>query len=144
MVAYASERLLEAGALDVFTTPVHMKKGRTGHLMTVLGRPGALHELAAVILRETTTLGLRWHREGRIELQRSTVGVRTAYGTVHVKVGSLNEEATQAWPEYEDCAALARRHRVPLKEVQWAALAAYRRRTGRTRSPRDRKRGNPR
>ncbi len=124
VVAWAAERLFEAGALEVFTTPVQMKKGRPGHLLTALARPERLDALAEVVLRETTTLGLRFRRESRIELERTVRKVSTPFGPVRIKTGWLGGEAVQAWPEYEDCAAAARRHSVPLKRVQRAALEA--------------------
>ena len=126
VLAYAAERLFEEGALEVYTAPVQMKKGRTGHQVTILARPADLNTLASVTIRETTTLGLRYRREGRIELDRRMERVNTPYGSVQVKVGSLNGRVVQSWPEYEDCAALARERHVPLKEVQQAALSAYR------------------
>ena len=132
VVAYAAERLFAEGALEVFTTPVHMKKGRTGHLLTVLARPDRLEALAGVVLRETPTLGLRYRREGRIELARRTAAVATPFGRVRVKEGLLDGEPVNAWPEYEDCARLARSRSVPLKRVQEAALVAY----DKTRAPR--------
>ncbi len=125
VVAYAAERLLAEGALDVFTTPVHMKKGRTGHLLTALARPDRLEALAAVVLRETPTLGLRYRREERIELERRTISVTTPYGRVRVKEGILDGKPLNAWPEYEDCARLARSRSVPLRQVQEAAIVAY-------------------
>ncbi len=125
-LAYASERLFEAGALEAYTAPVHMKKGRTGHHLTILCRPEDLERMAEVVFRETTTLGLRYRREGRIELARRLDTVKTGYGTVRVKVGFLDGRPVQVWPEYEDCARLARRLGVPLKDVQQAALLARR------------------
>ena len=131
-LAYASERLLRDGALEVYTTPVHMKKGRSGHQITVLAEPDHLEIMAAIVLEETSTLGLRYRRVGRIELERSRVKVKTRHGTVRVKVGHLDGRAIQAWPEYEDCAAIARRRNVPLKEIQQAALETWRRDRGRS------------
>lgn len=127
LLAFAGERLFEAGALDVYTTPVHMKKGRSGHLVTVLARPGDLNALASVALAETTTLGLRYRVEGRVELERVFSRVRTAHGAVRVKSGMRDGVELHAWPEYEDCAAAARRSGVTLHEVQMAALEAHRR-----------------
>jgi uncharacterized protein (TIGR00299 family) protein len=134
-LAHVAERLLADGALDVTTTPTVMKKGRAGHRLTVLVRPDRLGAVAERILRETPTLGLRYRDERRIELGRETVRVRTAYGAVTVKVGRLGDEP-KAWPEYEDCAALAARKGVTLRAVQEAALAAWRVRS----KPRGRKR----
>lgn len=125
-LAHAAERWIEAGALDVQLSPVQMKKGRPGHRVTVLGRPQDVERLAEIAFRETTTLGVRYRVDSRIELPREHVPVRTAYGRVRVKVGRLGERAVQAWPEYEDCLAVARRRGVALKEVQQAAMESYR------------------
>lgn len=124
-LSYATERLFEAGALEVYTTAVHMKKGRSGHELTILCRPEDLEKIAQVVFRETTTLGLRHRLEGRIELERKFEVVKTPYGAIRVKIGVLAGRPVQAWPEYEECAAKARRLGVPLKEVQQAALRAY-------------------
>jgi len=128
-LAFACERLFEAGALEVYTTPVVMKKGRAGHALTVLARPEDLERLSGVLLRETTTLGLRYRMERRIELARRLVQVETPHGAVRIKVGTRDGEELQAWPEYEDCAAAARKGGVPLRRVQTEALLAFRRRS---------------
>jgi len=124
-LAFAARGLLAAGALDVYTGPVTMKKGRQGHQLTVLGHPEDLAALARQVLRETSTLGLRFRLEQRFELERSVCRVQTEYGPVGVKVGMLDGEVLHAWPEYDDCATLAERHGVPLSRVQQAALGAY-------------------
>ena len=134
-LAWAAERLFDAGALDVWTSAVTMKKGRSGHVLTALGRPAELGALAEVLLRETSTLGVRHRLERRLELEREIRRVRTRFGAVGVKVGSRNGSVLQAWPEYEDCARLARESDVPLATVQRAALDAWGRRT---REPRGR------
>lgn len=126
VLAYAAERLLQSGALEVFTTAVQMKKGRTGHLINVLARPEDLGVLSEVCFHETTTLGLRYRPETRLELERSFERVRTPYGSVRIKVGRLQGRSIQAWPEFEDCARLARDHGVPLREIQQSALQAHR------------------
>lgn len=123
LIAYAAEQALLAGALDVMLTPVVMKKGRPGTLMTVLARPADADMLAALLLKETTTLGLRRRTEEREVLDREHVTVATAYGPVRVKVGSLGGERLNAAAEYEDCRAAAKRSGAALKEVQRAALA---------------------
>ncbi|HKQ61895.1 MAG TPA: nickel pincer cofactor biosynthesis protein LarC, partial [Candidatus Polarisedimenticolaceae bacterium] len=125
-LAYAAERLLAAGALDVYTTAVTMKKGRAGHLLTVLARPERFADLTRLLLAETTTLGLRHRVERRIELERELRRVRTPFGTVRLKLGRRDGQLLQVTPEYEDCAALAARRGVPLRVVQRAALAAHR------------------
>ncbi len=124
-VAYAAGRLLACGALEVFTTSVTMKKGRVGHNLTVLGRPALVRELTAVLLQETSTLGVRIRTERRVELERRIDRVTTDYGAVRVKVGLLAGSEVRAWPEYDDCAALATRNGVSLWDVQRAALAAH-------------------
>jgi hypothetical protein len=105
-LAFAMERLFQSGALEAFTTPVIMKKGRAGHHLTVLCRPDRLPELAQVLLANTSSLGLRFRLEGRLELERSLRTIQTAYGRVTVKIGELDGR-TKIWPEYDDCAALA-------------------------------------
>lgn len=128
LLAYAADRLREAGALDLHVTPVQMKKGRAGHQVTVFARPERFDALARAVLAETTTLGLRFRREGRVELARAIERATTPYGPIRVKSGTLDGVELHAWPEYEDCAAAARRHGVPLLAVQNAALAARGRR----------------
>jgi uncharacterized protein (TIGR00299 family) protein len=127
-LAYASLRLFDAGALDVFTTPVHMKKGRSGHLVTALAHPDAQDAITRTALTETTTLGLRIRRDERVELARTVEKVATRFGAIRVKVGHLEGREVHAWPEYDDCARAARRHDAPLLTVQQAALAARARR----------------
>jgi uncharacterized protein (TIGR00299 family) protein len=126
VLGHAGDRLFDAGALEVYTTPVLMKKGRAGHQITVLVRPDDLGAVADTAFRETTTLGLRYRSEGRLELDRSHRRVRTRWGTIPVKIGRLGSETVQAWPEYDDCVRLSRKHGVPLKEIQIAALEAFR------------------
>jgi uncharacterized protein (TIGR00299 family) protein len=123
-LAHAAERLMEAGALDVTAAAVMMKKGRIGHKLTVLARPGRHEELARLIFEQTSTIGLRYHTDRRIELERSTRKVKTRFGEVKIKVSSLDGKVMQSWPEYDDCARLARRHSVPLRSVQQAAMRA--------------------
>ncbi|HEX4823464.1 MAG TPA: nickel pincer cofactor biosynthesis protein LarC [Candidatus Polarisedimenticolaceae bacterium] len=132
-LAYAAERLFETGAREVFTAPVQMKKGRLGHLVTFLTDDDRFEAVTRVALAETTTLGLRFRREGRIELDRAVERVATPYGPIRVKAGTLGRDELHAWPEYDDCARAARRHGVSLSAVQQAALAARRRRGGRAR-----------
>jgi hypothetical protein len=126
LLAYGTERLFAAGALDVHTTPVQMKKGRAGHQVTALTQIEHFDAVTHAALTETTTLGLRFHLEGRIELDRAIERVATPYGAIDVKVGRLDGAEVHATPEYDDCAAAARKHGVALFVVQQAALAARR------------------
>ena len=120
------DRLLAAGALDAFLTPVQMKKGRPGLLVTVLAEPAARAALEEVLFSETTTLGLRYQEWDRTVLEREVVPVATPYGEVGVKVGRRGSRVFNVQPEFEDCQRRAAQAGVPVKEVWAAALAAYR------------------
>jgi uncharacterized protein (TIGR00299 family) protein len=121
VLAYAMERLLEAGALDVTLSPIFMKKNRPGTLVRVIARPEDQERLAALLFAETSTLGLRIYRAERRVQARHTVQVETPHGTVRVKV---SEEGHFA-PEYEDCRRLALATGVPLQQILAAADFAY-------------------
>ena len=126
LLAYVSELLLEAGAWDVYRAAVQMKKGRTGVQLTVLSSPALLPELRDLLLRETTTIGLRWRLENKLALAREFVEVETAWGKVRIKVARWpSGEVANASPEFEVCRNLARRHNVPLKHVMQEAMRAY-------------------
>jgi hypothetical protein len=122
---YVTEKLLAAGALDVFTLPVQMKKGRPGHLLQVLAPSDRADALSRIIFQETTTIGIRRHRAERNTLEREFVQVETEYGKVKIKVSKLDGEVVNFAPEYEDCARIARDKDVPLKLVQADAIRAY-------------------
>ena len=125
VLAYVSEQALALGALDVMLAPVQMKKGRPGTLLTLLCSPGAESTFADLLFRETSTLGIRTRRESRLILQREHVSVETPYGPIRVKRASNAQgDVRNLAPEFEDCRAAAERARVPLKEVQQAALKA--------------------
>jgi pyridinium-3,5-bisthiocarboxylic acid mononucleotide nickel chelatase len=124
LYGHLMERLFAAGALEVFYTPIQMKKNRPGTLVTVITPEPRLEEVSAVIFKETTTIGFRYLPMGRIELDRRIETVTTPYGPVRLKVSVYNGEVVQATPEYEDCRQAALRSGVPLKEVQRAATAA--------------------
>ena len=122
---YVTEKLLSVGALDVFTVPIQMKKGRPGHLLQVLAPAAAADALSRIIFQETTTIGIRRHGVDRAILDREFVEVATEYGKINVKVSRLAGEVVNFSPEYEDCARIARERNVPLKKVQAQAIAAY-------------------
>jgi uncharacterized protein (TIGR00299 family) protein len=117
VLGYFVERALEAGALDVFSTPAQMKKNRPGQLVTVLCRPAKREELTSLLFRETTTLGVRYSAVQRRTLPREVVAVETPFGTIRVKVARLNGQLLNVAPEYEDCRDAALKHGVPLKQV---------------------------
>jgi len=127
LLAYVAEQALAQGALDVMLTPVLMKKGRPGTLITLLCKPVDSGRFEDLLLRETPTLGLRIRQDRRICLERRHATVQTAYGDIRVKIGSSRGQELNITPEFEDCRAAALQHGVPLKLVQQAALAAYRR-----------------
>src|SRR5579864_4418672 len=122
---YVMSQLLEAGALDVFSTPVQMKKNRPGILLTVLAKPEDAGNLSQIIFAETTTLGVRRREESREVLARKWQTVTTRFGDVRIKLASLNGTVTNYAPEYEDCRRIAVEHRVPLKTVMQEALQEY-------------------
>lgn len=125
VVAYVLDLLLERGALDVMSQPVGMKKGRQGTLLTVLAEESMADALEELLLRETSTLGVRRRTETRSRLERTHVTVETSYGAIRVKRGSLRGEEMNARPEFEDCRRVARERGVPLKRVMDAAMLAY-------------------
>ena len=123
--AYVLDRLFEEGALDAFAIPVQMKKNRPGMLLTVLCKPEDTNKVSGVIFRETTTLGVRQREEKRQVLARKFVNVTTRWGTVRIKLGSMNGTVTNYAPEYEDCRRIAAEHHVPLKIVMQEAIEKY-------------------
>ena len=125
LIAHVAEAALAHGALDVMLTPVIMKKGRPGTLLTLLCNDADSNALQQLLLRETTTLGLRIRRDRRITLDRGHIAVQTPFGEIRIKTGSLANEELNAAPEFEDCKQAAARHNVPIKQVQQAAIAAH-------------------
>jgi uncharacterized protein (TIGR00299 family) protein len=129
VVAYTLEQLFAAGALDVFTQSIGMKKSRSGILLTVICHPETAYVCKTIIFRETTTLGIRESTQQRSILNREIKMIETKYGTVQIKVGSWgfgeDKQIINVQPEYEDCAALARLHRVSWREVSQQAIAVY-------------------
>jgi hypothetical protein len=123
-IGFLMERLLAAGALDVYLTPVQMKKGRPGTLVTALCRPAERPALAELLLVESGSLGCRWHEAERLEAERHTSTVATPWGEVRVKQGRLGGRPLAAAPEFEDCRRLALASGVPWREVYRAALSA--------------------
>ena len=125
LLAHVAERALASGAVDVMLAPVIMKKGRPGTLVTVLCNEPEAEILEDLLLRETSTLGVRVRSERRICLERRLVSVETPFGNIRVKVGARDGEELNVAPEFEDCRAAAQEHGVPVKQVMQAAIAAY-------------------
>ncbi|MCQ2560227.1 MAG: LarC family nickel insertion protein, partial [Clostridia bacterium] len=115
---YLVPKLLQEGAIDVYLTAMQMKKNRPGQLLTVLVRENQVDKIAALILRETTTLGLRVREERRIVLSRSFVELDTPWGKIRIKK-SWTSFGVKWQPEYEDCRKIA-------EEQNWPLLQVYR------------------
>lgn len=126
-IGYVLEQLLAAGALDVFTQAVGMKKSRPGVLVTVICHPDQTETCEQILFAETTTLGIRRSQQQRRALHREFQSLQTAYGSVQVKIARLSPSGpiVNVQPEYEDCVVLARQHQVPWLDVHRAALQAW-------------------
>jgi pyridinium-3,5-bisthiocarboxylic acid mononucleotide nickel chelatase len=122
---YFLEKALGAGALDVYTTPVQMKKNRPGTLLTVLCKPAETNALMSLIFAETTTFGTRTYRAQRRVLPREWVSVATEFGEVRIKVSRVNGRILHVAPEYDDCRKLAVEKNVPLQRVIAEAMRKY-------------------
>lgn len=118
------EALLALGVMDVFLTQAQMKKNRPGTLVTVICRPDMVWKVSDLLMRETTTIGLRWRLDNRIKARRAFKKVSTSFGKVQIKIARAGDRIINIAPEYEDCRRLARENGVPLKEVMDAARTA--------------------
>jgi hypothetical protein len=125
VLAYAMERLLAEGALDVFSVPAQMKKSRPGTLLTVLAKMEDVNRLTKTIFAETTTLGVRRREERRQTLSRRWETVDTTWGPVRIKIANMNGSVSNYAPEYEDCRTLAEAQHVPLRTVMQEAIQQY-------------------
>lgn len=124
LCAHAMSQLLQAGALDAWALPITMKKGRPGLIVSALCEASSLAVVEAVLLRETSSIGLRRHGVSRVERPRELVDVQTEFGPIPVKVARGPYGPAQIKPEFDVCARLAREHDVPVRVVLAAALAA--------------------
>ncbi|PAV30619.1 hypothetical protein CIL05_05825 [Virgibacillus profundi] len=124
-LGYVMDVLFEAGANDVFYTPIYMKKNRPGILLQLLCSNNNINKMKEILLKETTTLGVRYYPLTVHRSERIFTKVETRWGTVTVKQGVSNGEVFQSSPEFEDCKAIAEQHGIPLKKVYeqvWKAL----------------------
>jgi uncharacterized protein (TIGR00299 family) protein len=119
------DRAFAAGALDVFHTPVQMKKNRPGILLTVLCAENEADKLTELMLRETSSFGVRRSTASRRKLRREFVKVHTAYGEATIKLGRLDGKIIHASPEFESCRVLAEQGKLPIQRVYEAALKAF-------------------
>ena len=109
--------LLDEGALDVFLTSVQMKKNRPGTLFSVICLPDEVGKFADIIMKETTTIGLRWRVDNRLKAKRLIREIETRHGLIHFKLAKTNGRVINLTPEYEDCKRVALEKRIPLKKV---------------------------
>ncbi len=117
LLGHVMDRLLEAGALDVYYVPIYMKKNRPATMLTVLCRPDHFPAVRSLIFRETTTFGMRYSPMTVHRLERRFDAVETPWGVVRVKVGLFEGEIVQQAPEYEDCRRIAAESGLALKRV---------------------------
>ncbi len=124
-IGYLFETLFAAGALDVFTQAIGMKKSRPGVLITVICSPEKVADFEKILFRETSTLGIRQTTQQRTILDRTFHAVKTKYGSIQIKVAAQNGSIVNVQPEYEDCARIARETDLPWREVHRLALQAW-------------------
>jgi len=117
IIGYCIEQLFAAGALDVWTTPIQMKKHRPGVILSAIATDANLASIETILFRETQTFGIRRHRAERTKLQRESITIDTPWGPVRCKRGWRDGMEAIVTPEYEDCARIARDHKIPLLEV---------------------------
>jgi len=125
VVGYTMTKLMEAGALDAFVTPIQMKKNRPGVMVSVICDEPKIPTLEDLLFRETATFGIRRYPVGRHKLKRQAIEIETKFGSLRGKLGWLGERPPTFSPEYDDCARIAAEKAVPLREVYDAAHAAY-------------------
>jgi pyridinium-3,5-bisthiocarboxylic acid mononucleotide nickel chelatase len=130
LIAPLCEDLMEAGALDVTVTPTLMKKGRPGHLLSVLSPPELAAQLADHLLRHSTTLGVRLTSAHRVTVHRRVVEIQTKLGAARVKIKELGGKPVDASPEFEDCRRISRQTGVDLREVMRVVSEAARKELG--------------
>jgi uncharacterized protein (TIGR00299 family) protein len=117
------ESLFKAGALDVYLSSIIMKKSRPATKISVLAEQKEREVLSKILLRETTSFGVRFYDVGRLTLDREIQKLKTSYGVIKIKIGSLDGETVQAAPEFEDCRNSARKKKIPVKKVYDDVLA---------------------
>jgi uncharacterized protein (TIGR00299 family) protein len=130
LVAALCENLMDAGALDVSVTPVLMKKGRAGHLITVMSAPELVARLTEHLLMHSTTLGVRMTTAQRVTAERRIIEIQTPLGSAHVKVKELGGKAVEVAPEYEDCRRISRQTGRDLRDVMRLVADAARKELG--------------
>jgi uncharacterized protein (TIGR00299 family) protein len=121
---YLIQNMLKMGVMDVFLSPLQMKKNRPGTLVTVICSPDMVNTVSDFLMQETTSIGLRWRIDHRMKADRYFKEVPTQYGMIRFKVAQAGNKIVNISPEYEDCKRVAREKKLPLKVVMEAARAA--------------------
>jgi len=129
VIGHATSKLLDAGALDVYTTAIQMKKNRPGVLITVLAPAELAAKCEKILFRETGTLGIRRYLASRHKLERRACSVETSIGLVAGKLATLSDGTESFSPEYEACRVIAAEKNLPLREVYEIALRAFEQKT---------------
>ncbi len=122
---FVMEKAFAAGALDVWLTPIQMKKNRPAVQVSVISAPESFHKMADLLLKETTSIGLRWRYENRLKSIRHMDKIETDYGTIRVKIATANGQMVNVSPEYDDCRKAAVQFGVPLKTVMDAVRCKF-------------------
>jgi uncharacterized protein (DUF111 family) len=113
----AMDSLFKAGALDVYLSPIIMKKSRPASKISVLSTERSRDIMTQVLLQETSSFGVRYYKVGRTVLERDIKSVKTSYGPIKIKIGKLNGRTLQASPEYEDCKKTSKTKKVPVRNI---------------------------
>jgi len=128
MYDYLIEKIMEMGALNVFLTPLQMKKNRPGTMLTIICRPEMVGDFSDFLLNETTSIGLRWRVDNRIKTRGTVKEIQTKWGIIKFKVAEAGNEITNVSPDYDDCKRLALEKDIPLKAVMkdaWSACSNF-------------------
>lgn len=115
--SYLYEKVLEEGALDIYTESIYMKKNRPATKVCVLCKELDLDKFIEILLIETSTFGIRYNKYNREELDRKFEKIDTEYGTISVKLGYYNNKLIKATPEYDECRTIAKNYSIPLNKV---------------------------
>lgn len=119
------ERLFAAGALDVFFTPIIMKKKRPAVKLTCIAHTDARERLGEIILRYSTSIGVRWHEMQRMTLRRRFIKFNSSYGEVSLKLSSWGDELIRVTPEYEDVLSISRKLDVPIDKIRHCIVGEF-------------------
>ena len=126
LVGSITDKLFDQGALDVFTTPIYMKQNRPAVKISVLCRIQDIRQLEQILFEQAVTFGIRKQILQKSKLAKDFVGMRTEFGRIKIKTGSLDGKIVNAKPEFSDCLCAAKKHNVSVKAVLDAAINTFR------------------